>query len=46
MSLRNSMPSFRYDVVPAALAHAAEYMNRTGQIDKVVDTSKLLLVAR
>lgn len=43
VSLRNSMPSFRYEIVPAALQHAAEYMNRTGQIDKVVDTSKLLL---
>ena len=28
VSLRNSMPSFRYDVVPAALQHAAEYMHR------------------
>ena len=44
VSLRNSMPSFSYALDPKALQHAAEYMNRTGQIDKVIDTSKLVLV--
>lgn len=43
VALRNSLPSFRYGVKPEALQHAAEYMQRTGQIDKLVATSNLML---
>jgi len=42
VAVRNSIPSMRFPVDPKALQHAAQYMHRTGQIDKVVDTSKLL----
>ncbi|AOW12164.1 myristoyl transferase [Hydrogenophaga crassostreae] len=42
VALRNSMPALRYEVKPEALQHAAEYMQRTGQIDKLVDTSNLI----
>jgi NitT/TauT family transport system substrate-binding protein len=42
ISLRNSMPSFRVDADPKALQHIANYMHGNGQIDKVVDTSKML----
>ncbi len=42
ISLRNNLKSFKYDVDPAALQHIAETMQRGGQIDKVVDTGKLL----
>lgn len=42
VALRSSLPSFRVDVDPKALQHVAGYMHRSGQIDKVVDTSKLL----
>lgn len=43
VSLRNNLKSFKFDVDPKALQHIAEYMHRGGQIDKVVDTSKLLV---
>ncbi|AMO23685.1 hypothetical protein GCM10027034_37220 [Ramlibacter solisilvae] len=43
IALRNSLPGYRYSVEPKALQHVAEYMQRSGQIDKLVDTSKLLL---
>lgn len=42
ISLRNNLPSFKVDVDPKALQHIAEYLHRNGQIDKVVDTSKLM----
>jgi len=42
VALRNNLKSFRFDVDPGALQHIAEYMHRGGQIDKLVDTSKLL----
>lgn len=42
VSLRNNLKSFKFDVDPKALQHIAEYMHRGGQIDKLVDTSKLL----
>lgn len=42
VAVRNSVPSWRYEVKPQALQHSAEYMHRTGQIDKLVDTSKLM----
>jgi NitT/TauT family transport system substrate-binding protein len=45
ISLRNSIPSFSYVLEPRALQHIAEYMHRTGQIDKVIDTSKLAYAA-
>jgi NitT/TauT family transport system substrate-binding protein len=43
VALRNNLKSFRFDVDPGALQHIAEYMHRGGQIDKLVDTSKLLV---
>lgn len=42
VSLRNNLKSFKFDVDPKALQHIAEYMHRGGQIDKLVDTGKLL----
>jgi len=42
VSLRNSVPSFHFAADPKAFQSAAQYMQRTGQIDNVVDTSKLL----
>ena len=42
VSLRNNLKSFKFDVDPKALQHIAEYMHRGGQIDKLVDTSKLI----
>ncbi|QFZ86209.1 PhnD/SsuA/transferrin family substrate-binding protein [Variovorax paradoxus] len=42
VSLRNSVPAFQFPVDAKAFQHAAQYMQRTGQIDKVVDTAKLL----
>lgn len=42
VSLRNNLKSFRFDVDPKALQHIAEYMHRGGQIDRLVDTAKLL----
>lgn len=42
VSLRNSLKTFRFDVDAKALQHIAEYMHRSGQIDKVVDTSRLI----
>lgn len=43
IALRNSLPSLRYPVDPKALQNAAMYMQRTGQIDKVIDTAPLLM---
>ena len=42
IALRNSIPTMQFPVLPKALQHAAHYMQRTGQIDKVIDTSQLL----
>ncbi|MDM0043324.1 ABC transporter substrate-binding protein [Variovorax dokdonensis] len=42
LALRNSMPSFHYQADAKAFQNAAQYMQSTGQISKVVDTSKLL----
>jgi NitT/TauT family transport system substrate-binding protein len=42
ISVRNSVPSFKFSLEPKALQHIAEYMKNNAQIDKVVDTSKLL----
>jgi NitT/TauT family transport system substrate-binding protein len=42
VSLKNNLKSFKFDVEPKALQHIAEYMHRGGQIDKLVDTSRLL----
>ena len=43
VALRNAIPGLRYAVDPRALQNAAQYMKETGQINKVIDTSKLLL---
>lgn len=43
VSLRNNLKSFKFDVDPKALQHIAEYMHQGGQINKLVDTSKLLV---
>lgn len=43
IALRNMLPGFKFPVDAKALQHAAEYNFRNGQIDKLVDTSKLLL---
>jgi NitT/TauT family transport system substrate-binding protein len=43
LALRNSMPSFYFPADAKAFQSAAQYMQRTGQIDKEVDTSKLLV---
>ena len=42
VALKNAAPSLRFTVDPKAMQHAANYMQETGQIDKAVDTSKLL----
>jgi NitT/TauT family transport system substrate-binding protein len=42
ISVRNSVPSFKFSLEPKALQHIAEYMKNNAQIDKLVDTSKLL----
>jgi NitT/TauT family transport system substrate-binding protein len=42
VALRNSLPSFKFAVDAKALQHIAEYMKNNAQIDKLVDTSKLL----
>jgi NitT/TauT family transport system substrate-binding protein len=42
VALRNSMPGFGADVDPKALQHAAQYLHSNGQIDRLVDTSRLL----
>ncbi len=41
-SLRNSIAGARFALDPKALQAAADYLHRTTQIDKTVDTSKLL----
>ena len=43
VSLRNSLPTLQFPVDPKAFQEAARYMQRTGQISKVVDTSTLLV---
>ena len=42
VSLRNTLPGYRFAVDPAALQHIADYNFRNGQIDKLVDTGRLL----
>ncbi len=42
ISLRNTMPGLRFAADAQALQHVAQYNFKNGQIDKVVDTSKLL----
>lgn len=42
VSLRNALPTFRFGLDPAALQHAAEYLHRSGQVDKLVDTTRLM----
>lgn len=42
VSLRNNLTSFRVDVDPKALQHIAQYMHSNAQVDKVLDTSKML----
>lgn len=42
IALKNSLPGYRFPVDAKALQHVSEYNFRNGQIDKVVDTSKLL----
>ncbi|MGJ7524035.1 ABC transporter substrate-binding protein [Variovorax sp. LT1P1] len=44
VSLRNTLPGYKFGLNPKAFQYSAEYMHRTGQIDKVIDTSKLLLI--
>jgi hypothetical protein len=41
-SLRNSINGARFTLDPKALQAAADYLHRTAQIDKSVDTGKLL----
>lgn len=41
-SLRNSVGGSRFTLDPKALQAAADYLHRTGQMDKTMDTSKLL----
>ncbi len=41
-SLRNSIAGSRFALEPKALQAAADYLHRTAQIDKAVDTAKLL----
>ena len=43
VALKNAARSLKFPVDPKAFQHAANYMQETGQIDKTVDTSKLLL---
>ena len=42
ISLRNALPTFRFGLDPAALQHAAEYLHRSGQVDKLIDTTRLM----
>jgi NitT/TauT family transport system substrate-binding protein len=42
VALRNAIPSMQFAVDPKALQHAARYLQRTGQIDKLIDTAPLL----
>jgi NitT/TauT family transport system substrate-binding protein len=42
VALRNTLPGYKFPVDAKALQHIAEYNFRNAQIDKVVDTSKLL----
>ena len=41
-SLRNSISSYRFALDAKALQHAAGYLHHTGQIDKVVDTTRFM----
>jgi NitT/TauT family transport system substrate-binding protein len=41
-SLRSSIAGARFTLEPKALQAAADYLHRTAQIDKAVDTAKLL----
>lgn len=43
ITLRNNLKSFKYEVDAKALQHIASYMHSGGQIDKLVDTGKLLI---
>ena len=42
VALRNSLASIAFPADPKALQSAAQYLQKTGQIDKAVDTSRLL----
>lgn len=42
IALRNTLSAYHFPVDPAALQHIAKYNFQNKQIDKVVDTSKLL----
>ena len=42
VTLRNAVSSFQFAVDPKALQHAADYMQRSGQISQKVDTAPLL----
>ncbi len=41
-SLRNAISGARFSYDAKALQHAADYLHKSGQIDKVVDTSRML----
>ena len=43
VALKNAARSLKFTVDPKAFQNAANYMKTTGQIDKTIDTSKLLL---
>ncbi|WP_343740800.1 ABC transporter substrate-binding protein [Delftia tsuruhatensis] len=42
VALRNAIPSMQFAVDPKALQHAARYLQRTGQISRLIDTAPLL----
>lgn len=42
VALRNALAGMRFPVDPKALQHAAGYLQRTGQIDRRLDTAALL----
>ena len=42
VALRNALPGYKFPVDPKAMQHIAVYNHQNGQIDKVVDNSKLL----
>ena len=41
-SLRNAISGARFSYDAKALQHAADYLHKSGRIDKVVDTSRML----
>lgn len=42
IALRNAIPGMKFDADPKALQHAADYLHRSKQIDKLLDTGGLL----